>query len=136
MSRKRERGAGWTGRDQSTMTQGPGTGGTAMEAGTQLLVGMTMITGLVVTTMGAMATTGGEVTMTTEILTGGGDGVMTAITIRNCSMTLLPFIASVFDNTNLKLGLQKIGTNPCIWNQFVLIKQALQRRRYSAQGKK
>ena len=90
-----------------------------MEAGTQLLVGMTMITGLVVTTMGAMATTGGEVTMTTEILTGGGDGVMTAITIRNCSMTLIPFVASVFDNTNLKFDLQKIGTNPCIWNQFV-----------------
>ena len=69
-----------------------------MEAGTQLLVGMTMITGLAapppvgeigeMTTMGAMAITDGKVTMTTEITTGGGDGVMTAITIRNRSLTL------------------------------------------------
>ena len=115
MSRKRERGAGWTGRDQSTMTLGPGTGGTAMEVGTQLLAGMTMIMGLV-TTMGAMAITDGEETMTTETLTGGGDGVMTAITIRNCSMTLLTVRCLGFDDTNLKLDLQKIWTNPCIWN--------------------
>lgn len=72
------------------MTPGPGTGETATEVGTQLLVGTTMIMGLVggpspagemTITMGAMAITGGEI-MTTETITGEGDGVMTVIMIR------------------------------------------------------
>ena len=97
MSHWKEREVGWTGRDQDTMTPGPGKGDTVMEAGTQPLVGTTMIMGLVgpspagemTITMRAMAITGGEIMMTVTT-TGEGDGVMTATTIRNRSMILSP----------------------------------------------